>query len=899
MANRYWVGGSGQWDSSGVLHWSATSGGAGGATAPTSSDAVFFDQVGTYTVTCTTGAVCQSFNASAGTVSFTGGSISVYNGNFTLSGSLTVGFSTPIYFRSNAAFTFSLTSGGRSLGVVYIDNAGSGIAMADALTCSRLILVSGSFSTSTYNLTLSGSPALSTTGTSNKTLSLNNSTVTMSYVGGPITTSIDFGGTTGTDPYLTLNAGISTINGVATGTATFYGGGKTFYNYNFRSGGSYTYPAEIYGANTFNNLQIYGGSYGAVYDLYANQTINGTLSTAGGAGYGANTIIRTAPSITRLLGSNVTITAAAKSLSYCSFSCITAAGAAAPFSGTNIGDLGNNSNITFTAAKTVYWSLAAGGTWGPYGPYAPCFAATSGGAAASTNSPLPQDTVIIDNAGLTTGNTITFPTNAYYLPNINCTRTNSWIVSGTLYPAGDITFPSVTSGSGTPSFVYYHNTGYKTLTLNGTLSTSGITIDTYLYSGLKLGGSWSNPLTSFVGGTLDLNGYTWTLSTLGISSNLGYKLIVANGGNFTITGNNTTVLSFSASYLACSGNVPFNLTYSGSVGTRYVYGGTTASSGLSTATSTLGLDINVTAGTDTVMFTPPLSGYTFYFGNINFTGFSGTYMTGGTTTLGVTGLTFSSGMTVTSGSTDTLITYDSGTITTNGKTWGGNFRVGAGTLSGTTTLGGALTVSGSLTGSNGTFSTAGYAVSASTVSHYASSTSNITWNFGSSTITVTGSGSTAWSLGTYDSLNAGTSTINLSSASTKGFTGGTKTYYNVANAGAGELQFLDNNNSFNTISTSTVPATISFAGGTSNTVATLSGNGTAGNLLTFTNNTTASQYTINLTNLRTSSYTSYKYMNVSPAGKIYAYLTNGNVDAGNNTGIYFTVPATANMFLMF
>jgi len=43
MADRYWVGGAGTWDTSSTTHWSASSGGASGASAPTSADNVFFD----------------------------------------------------------------------------------------------------------------------------------------------------------------------------------------------------------------------------------------------------------------------------------------------------------------------------------------------------------------------------------------------------------------------------------------------------------------------------------------------------------------------------------------------------------------------------------------------------------------------------------------------------------------------------------------------------------------------------------------------------------------------------------------------------------------------------------------------------------------------------------------
>ena len=43
MANRYWVGGSGTWDATNTANWSATSGGAGGASVPSLTDVVFFN----------------------------------------------------------------------------------------------------------------------------------------------------------------------------------------------------------------------------------------------------------------------------------------------------------------------------------------------------------------------------------------------------------------------------------------------------------------------------------------------------------------------------------------------------------------------------------------------------------------------------------------------------------------------------------------------------------------------------------------------------------------------------------------------------------------------------------------------------------------------------------------
>lgn len=54
MADRFWVGGNGNWDASTTTHWSATPGGAGGASVPTISDDVYLQQSSTTTVILTT-----------------------------------------------------------------------------------------------------------------------------------------------------------------------------------------------------------------------------------------------------------------------------------------------------------------------------------------------------------------------------------------------------------------------------------------------------------------------------------------------------------------------------------------------------------------------------------------------------------------------------------------------------------------------------------------------------------------------------------------------------------------------------------------------------------------------------------------------------------------------------
>lgn len=73
MANRYWVGGSGTWDASATTNWAASSGGAGGASVPTASDAVLFDAAsggGTCTISATVPCLTLNLTGYTGTLAF-------------------------------------------------------------------------------------------------------------------------------------------------------------------------------------------------------------------------------------------------------------------------------------------------------------------------------------------------------------------------------------------------------------------------------------------------------------------------------------------------------------------------------------------------------------------------------------------------------------------------------------------------------------------------------------------------------------------------------------------------------------------------------------------------------------------------------------------------------------
>lgn len=108
MPNRYWVGGDGTWNSTDTTHWSATSGGAGGASVPTSADSAYFDAAsGVSVVTLGETVTCNAVIATGftGTLAFGSYEINVASVSacFTGTTSLTVTGTPVINLTSNAS----------------------------------------------------------------------------------------------------------------------------------------------------------------------------------------------------------------------------------------------------------------------------------------------------------------------------------------------------------------------------------------------------------------------------------------------------------------------------------------------------------------------------------------------------------------------------------------------------------------------------------------------------------------------------------------------------------------------------------------------------------------------------------------------------------------------------
>jgi hypothetical protein len=833
MATRYWVGGSGNWDATSTTNWSATSGGASGASAPTSVDDVIFDANSntgttafavTVTGTSVSPALCRDFSTGGAggaldaVMTFTMGATAYLScfGSMTLPASNFTCSATAgsLLFLSATTTGKTFTTNGVSLSniSVYFSGIGGEWTLGSAIsTLGNISSSGGTFITNNYNVTCA--TLLMNPNANTKVVTLGSSTVTLSTT----FTNSSTGG-------LTFNAGTSQITCSATAT-TFAGGGLTFYNVSFTSA-SQGFTYTISGNNTFNNLTFTSPSTTGVrfIALPASTTVNGTLTLGT-----ANTAIRRIIVVGNVgIGTQVTLTVATiATLNDVDFRDIAAAGASGTWSGTRLGNAGNNSNITFAAGVTKYWNLVAGGNWS-----ATAWALTSGGAVDVNNFPLPQDTVIIENTGLNTSATITID-NIWQIGTINAsTRSNAMtFATGAFSPSiyGNLTFSSsvTTTGSGTLAFVGYNKT--QTITSAGVSFTQSILINSPTDTITLADNLTSAGAATLTSGTLNLNDKTLTCTVLSSSNSNTRAIAFGTTGVINLTGNSGTIWSMgTATGFTYTGTSTVNCTYSGSTAGRNVYLGTTA--GLSEANA---INVNFTAGTDIASF----SGVK----NINLTGFSGTITNASSAIYG--NLTIPSGLTYTATATSMSFLATSGTqqITTNGVTI--DCPIIQNGVGGTVQLQDNLT-SGSTrtyTLTNGTLNVNGKTL---TSGAFSSSNSNArTLNLGTNgKITLNGGG---WTATTSTNLSlTGTGTIDMTYGTAKTFAGGSKTYpYTLNQGGAGALT-ITGSNQFANISNTVQPATITFTAGTTTSVQNFTVSGTSGNLITLNSTTPGVQWTL-------------------------------------------------------
>lgn len=296
MAARYWVGGSAAWNGTAGSKWATSSGGAGGAAEPTSSDDVFFDAAsGSVTVTASGfGLSCRSLdcNGFTGTLTYSGfaflgiGTSTVPASNvmlrFSSSMTHTPTSSTVFNFNGSNATTQTITTNGNSLPRCQFQGSSASYRFEDDVTFTdQVSLSSSTLNANGKNVTFPAS--------SDGTMTVSSGTLTTT--GGtwtfPLTTTTTFWSRTGG----TVSMAGSTIALTASSLnqRTFAGGGGTYGTLKYTVGssghllvtGSSTFDTIWIGAN--NTIKLTSGTTQTIttsLDLYGAYLISSSSGSA-------------------------------------------------------------------------------------------------------------------------------------------------------------------------------------------------------------------------------------------------------------------------------------------------------------------------------------------------------------------------------------------------------------------------------------------------------------------------------------------------------------------------------------------------------------------------------------------------------------------------------------------
>lgn len=910
MATYYWVGGAGTWNGTNTANWSTGSGGATGAGPPTNADDVIFDNNSdsgaNFTVTLSATAVCRDFTVAGGAslpdrvITFSGTRMAV-SGSFTAQNSANNVF-TSAQIRLLGAGTHTFTSGARTISSTAFDVQGTGTyTQQDNLTIgsgSSFNFTAGTWDCNNFNIT---GGIWETTGSTTREFKAGSGTHTFS-------SSAPWKLTSSTG--LTFTRGTSTIS-LSSSTATFAGGGVTYYNVTFTgaagtSGGGSTSTRAITGANTFNNLTFTAPSSTGVatYFIGADQTIQGTLTASG-----ATAVRRLQVFCDQFDATQRTLNVATNAtMADTDFRGIAVTGTAAPLTGTRIGNVGNNSGITFTAAADKYWNLAGTNTWSATG-----WALSSGASPAVNNFPLAQDKVIFDNtnaAGMVVNNSA----GDFAVGEIDMSaRTNTMTLNITnmcLYVCGNITLGSGVTWGGTGSDVFIIGYGGATRTIQP----NGQNMNSYFFfvvpsSTVQLLGNLTSTRAGGIGqpgaflysGTLDLNSNTFTMAT-GLRANYTTTRTLAFGANgvFRVngTGNTEVIIEYDVTNFTVTGSRKIELANAGISRTYTTVG---------TVTSSNAMDLYVISGTAGGRVSGTVRDF-------NLQGLTSLSATNNIMDGMVVIRDFDMGTTYTPvlDGSDTGMRMNPGagetaTIRTRGTTTAAQIIINS-NATGTTSLVDALNTGTSrdVTVTQGIFTTNNQNVTARVFSSSNSNTRTIT--LGSSTVTCTQTSGNIWNFGTTTGLtfNANTSSIVLAAtgASTVTFAGGGQTYNTVTVGGTGTNQInISGSNTFGTLtSTRSVAYTINISTAPSTqTITNFTVSGSAGNLVTLARTSGTATLAKAGGGIVSVDYLSISNSTATPATLTW-YAGANSTNGGGNSGWIFTAPpagGTGNFFQIF
>lgn len=298
--------------------------------------------------------------------------------------------------------------------------------------------------------------SLVSSGSTARTLNIASSTINLSVANASAVS---------TSPSTSMTATLtgSTIN--CTGfSAGFVPGSLVFPNVTFTGAGNSTI-----GSGTYGNLTFFGDT-SQLFDSVLGPgtlTITGTFTVRGATQN--NRVLIYSQNTVRV------ITAAAVSLQNVEFRNITGAGAAT-WSGTTVGNVGGNTNITFSTPTTYYWIGNSGVFYD--GNH---WSLTSGGSSSGL-VPLPQDTARFDaNSFTLPGQQMTlFYSEISGMDWTGVTNNPNLLITGGANITGDIILSPNMTTSGDGSFnrlTWYRAGAIGTITTNGVPWPSGLSVN--------------------------------------------------------------------------------------------------------------------------------------------------------------------------------------------------------------------------------------------------------------------------------------------------------------------------------------------------------------------------------------------------------------------------------------
>ena len=563
MADRYWVaGGNGNYNS--TTNWSATSGGASGASVPTSVDNVFFNgSSGVGTATINTSSSCANLNLTGftGTISFantlttTGSIVNLGTGGYTQAGI------SGLVIQNNS----TLTSGGVIWSRKLTINSTSTFTLADDWT------VTGDFQ-------INNIPTIN-----NNTLNIGGNFIMASPNWATGTTIFNFNGTgtwsSNSGGFLRNNVTINTPTGTLTisGTVGYQVGTLTYIAGTVITTGSTlsTQGAVTLNTNgiTWNNISI---TTSATITLGSNLTLTGTLTIG-------NSLTNFVLGGFNLISINANLTMSASGTftmpTNQTFKTLTVSGASTI--NTNTLTITENLTINSTVQGTTTIVYAGTGTWtalntSSYISNALTINTPSGtltisgtvykqsglftyiaGTIDDTTGTVAVNQLTLNLSGCTfrkflVNNTITLTSN------LNATTFGTWNNNATSFVLGgnSLNFTHLelgnTAGTTLPTawvcqdieFVTGGTINANSITINGNIlqsqngANSGTT--TFIYAG---SGTWTTTNTGHLGNNFTINtAGTLTFISAGIGGGIftyTAGTVITTGSTLTIRGNNT------------------------------------------------------------------------------------------------------------------------------------------------------------------------------------------------------------------------------------------------------------------------------------------------------------------------------------------------------------------------